>query len=85
VGTVVKERQITEFERRWLLDLTRRLGSPLGGAVQKLGVTQLSEAERQGLREVLATELCKAGLLDTGEPNDHGEQIEALIDKLAAL
>jgi len=52
--------------------------------VKRLGAlsADVSEADRESLRQLVADELCELGLRANDEPNEYGLQLEDVIDGL---
>jgi MFS family permease len=54
----------------------------LAAVVRKLDREPLSEKEREGLRSILADELCDRGLDDDDEPTSYGKALDGILGKL---
>lgn len=55
------------------------------GVVASLQEVQLSEDQREELRQAITDELMETGLRDDDEPNERGLMLEELIDRLGHL
>ncbi len=64
--------------------VVRRRAPELNELVKRLGAlsADVSEADRESLRQLVADELCELGLRANDEPNEYGLQLEDVIDGL---
>jgi hypothetical protein len=69
-------------ERQLLVKIVTARDPALTAVVRKLDREPLSEKEREGLRSILADELCDRGLDDDDEPTSYGKALDGIIGKL---
>jgi hypothetical protein len=70
-------------ERELLLEVTWRRQPALLRLVQDLGRSKLSEAQREEIRALLASELTEHELDHDEEPTERGQRLDDLIWRLA--
>jgi hypothetical protein len=69
-------------ERQLLVKIVTARDPALAAVVRKLDREPLSEKEREGLRSILADELCDRGLDDDDEPTSYGKALDGILGKL---
>jgi hypothetical protein len=57
----------------------------MSGTLGSLQEVQLTEYQRDELRQAVTDEFCETGLQDNDEPNERGLLLEELIDRLGHL
>jgi hypothetical protein len=78
----MKNPKIPESEMNLLREVVTKRKPDLLAFVGSIGVTPLTNDQRQSLREALAAELRHSGLGENDEPNRLGLRLESLIDYL---
>jgi hypothetical protein len=78
-------RMISAADKEMLREIIWRRRPRLATLVVNVENGQLSEDAREEIREVLAEELCSAGLDPSDAPNQRGLAIERLIDEVGYL
>jgi len=77
--------RLTAAEKKLLGEVIRRRKPALLPVVSSLGDRRLSIEEREEIRELLAEEMCEAGLGEGDEPNERGLSLDGLIGRLMSF
>lgn len=81
----MSQRQIPSQEMRLLREVVAKHQPSLVRVLDQVGVTPLSDDQREALREALAHELTETGLEKNDEPNERGRMLDDLIGRLGRL
>lgn len=76
---------MTSIQKTLLTEAIQKHNPEFISIVEKVGVTTLTENEREDLRGAIASELCETGLGSGDEPNQRGLVLEELIDVLGYM
>jgi hypothetical protein len=85
VGSTMTLRRLSPSDEALLREVVAKHDPTLLSLIDYLGITEITEEEREKLRGLLASELCETGLAENDEPNQRGLLMDDLIDILGRM